>query len=175
MRTRKSNSTTSEVEHGSFISLVFSPYGGNGWEAERFLTELQSQTKIVGTLKPNGVFFLLVLPLSLSKFFYRRSVTKSCTPTLTGHGDAKLSQQFWLKLCFRGILGMWLLVGSSGGKEGTGRHKTVPTILTESVALKLSKNKKMDYSILISWLRGKRFSVMCKRFQNNQTWVELWF
>ena len=29
-----------EVEHGSFSSLVFSPYGGNGREAERFLTEL---------------------------------------------------------------------------------------------------------------------------------------
>ena len=28
-----------------------------------------SQTKIVGTLKPNAVFFLLVLPLSLSKLF----------------------------------------------------------------------------------------------------------
>ena len=29
----------------------------------------QSQTKIVGTLRPNAVFFLLVLPLSLSKLF----------------------------------------------------------------------------------------------------------
>ena len=31
--------------------------------------ELQSQTKIVGALRPNAVFFLLVLPLSLSKLF----------------------------------------------------------------------------------------------------------
>ena len=30
---------------------------------------LQSQTKIVGTLRPNAVCFLLVLPLSLSKLF----------------------------------------------------------------------------------------------------------
>ena len=30
---------------------------------------LQSQTKIVGTLKPNAVFFLLVLPFSLSNLF----------------------------------------------------------------------------------------------------------
>ena len=29
-----------EVEPGSFSPLVFSPYGGNGREAERFLTEL---------------------------------------------------------------------------------------------------------------------------------------
>ena len=29
-----------EVEHGSFSPFVFSPYGGNGREAERFLTEL---------------------------------------------------------------------------------------------------------------------------------------
>ena len=29
-----------EVEHGSFSPLVFSPYSGNGREAERFLTEL---------------------------------------------------------------------------------------------------------------------------------------
>ena len=31
--------------------------------------QLQSQTKIVGTLKPNAVFFLLVLPSCLSKLF----------------------------------------------------------------------------------------------------------
>ena len=31
--------------------------------------ELQSQTKIVGALRPNAVNFLLVLPLSLSKLF----------------------------------------------------------------------------------------------------------
>ena len=31
--------------------------------------ELQSQTKIVGALRPNAVFFLLVLPLSFSKLF----------------------------------------------------------------------------------------------------------
>ena len=52
--------------------------------------QLQSQTKIVGTLKPNAVFFLLV-PL---KVVYRSSVTKSCTPTLRGQGNTKVSQQF---------------------------------------------------------------------------------
>ena len=31
--------------------------------------ELQSQTNIVGALRPNAVFFLLVLPLSFSKLF----------------------------------------------------------------------------------------------------------
>ena len=37
---RHYNQRIIEVEHGSFSPLVFSPYGGNGLEAERFLTEL---------------------------------------------------------------------------------------------------------------------------------------
>ena len=37
---RQYNQWIIEVEHGSFSPLVFSPYGGNGREAERFLTEL---------------------------------------------------------------------------------------------------------------------------------------
>ena len=37
---RHYNQRIIEVEHGSFSPLVFSPYGGNGREAERFLTEL---------------------------------------------------------------------------------------------------------------------------------------
>ena len=42
MRTRKTttNELYIEVDHGSFAPLVFSPYGGNGREGERFLTEL---------------------------------------------------------------------------------------------------------------------------------------
>ena len=40
------------------------------------------------------------------KVVYRGSVTKSCTPTLRGKGDQKVSQPFRLRLCFRGILGM---------------------------------------------------------------------
>ena len=74
-----------EVEHGSFSPLVFSPYGGNSREAERFLTEL---------------------------------------------------------------------------------------------AVKRSQKKKTDYSIGIHWLWAILFkinSVMCKRLQNNQIWVEHWF
>ena len=54
------------------------------------------------------------------KFWYHLgscgSVTKSCTPTLRGQGDPKVPQPFSLRLCFRGILGMWLLVASSGRK-----------------------------------------------------------
>ena len=42
--------------------------------------------------------------------------SQPCTPTQRGQGNTKVSQQFWLRLCFSGILGMWLLVGSSGGK-----------------------------------------------------------
>ena len=37
---RHYNQRVIEVEHGSFSPLVFSPYGGCGREAERFLTEL---------------------------------------------------------------------------------------------------------------------------------------
>ena len=37
---RHYNQRIIEVEHGSFSPLVFSPYGGNGREDERFLTEL---------------------------------------------------------------------------------------------------------------------------------------
>ena len=37
---RHYNQRIIEVEHGSFSPLVFSPYGGNGREAERFLTEI---------------------------------------------------------------------------------------------------------------------------------------
>ena len=37
---RHSNQQITEVGHGSFSTLAFSPYGGNGREAERFLTEL---------------------------------------------------------------------------------------------------------------------------------------
>jgi len=39
-KSRHYNHRITEVEHGSFSPLVFSPYGGNGREAERFLTEL---------------------------------------------------------------------------------------------------------------------------------------
>ena len=74
---------------------------------------LQSQTKVVGTLRPNAVFFPLVLPLSLSK---------------------RLSHQ----TLYTNI-------------EGTRRHKSVPTILTETVDKLLLKltypmDKKPDKS-----------------------------
>ena len=69
-------------------------------------------------------FFPSRAPLVPLKVVYRGLVTKSCTPTLRGQGDPKVSQPFWLRLCFRGILGMWLLVGSSGGKS-LGRYMHV--------------------------------------------------
>ena len=56
--------------------------------------ELQSQTKIVGALRPNAVFFPSRAPLVPLKVVYRGSVTKPCTPTLRGQGDTKVSQQF---------------------------------------------------------------------------------
>ena len=69
-------------------------------------------------------FFRSRAPLVPLKVVYRGLVTKSCTPTLRGQGDPKVSQPFWLRLCFWGILGMWLLVGSSGGKS-LGRYMHV--------------------------------------------------
>ena len=61
------------------------------------VTNLQSQTKIVGTLKANTVFSLLVLSFSLP-MLYCDSVTKSCTPTLRVREDTKVSEQFILRL-----------------------------------------------------------------------------
>ena len=69
-------------------------------------------------------FFPSRAPLVALKVVYRSSVTKSFTPTLRGQGDPKVSQPFWLTLYFRGILGMWLLVGPSGGKS-LGRYMHV--------------------------------------------------
>ena len=37
---RQYNQRVIEVEHGSFTPLIFTPYGGNGREAERFIVEL---------------------------------------------------------------------------------------------------------------------------------------
>ena len=57
------------------------------------LSDLQSQTKTVGTLPPNAVF--LFWPISSpSNVGYHSKLTKSCTPTLGGQEDSKVSQQF---------------------------------------------------------------------------------
>ena len=37
---RQYNQRVIEVEHGSFTPLIFTPYGGNGREAEQFIPEL---------------------------------------------------------------------------------------------------------------------------------------
>ena len=58
---------------------------------------LQSQTKIVGILPLNTVFFP-PFPSSLpSNVVYCSSLTKSCPLTLEGPEDSKVSQQFWLE------------------------------------------------------------------------------
>ena len=51
------------------------------------MIELQSQTKIVGTLGTNAVFFPSRVPLVPVKVVYRCSVTKPCTSTLRGQGE----------------------------------------------------------------------------------------
>ena len=60
---------------------------------------LQSQTKIVGILPLNSIFFLLNLLLSSlpPNVVYCSSLTKSCPPALGGPEDSKVSQQFWLE------------------------------------------------------------------------------
>ena len=58
-----------------------------------------------------------------------------------------------------------------------GNSREAEWFLTE-LAVKRSQKKKMDYSIGIHWLWAiliKISSVMCKRLQNNQIWVEHWF
>ena len=72
---------------------------GNKKEKDKVLSHLieiaktrQSQAKIVVTLRPNAVFFPFRAPLVPLKVVYRSSVTKPCTPTLRGQGDAKVSQ-----------------------------------------------------------------------------------
>ena len=60
--------------------------------------QLQSQTKIVGTLKPNAVFSF------------------SCSP----RASQSCLSQFSHQILYTNI-------------EGTGKHKSVPTILTETV------------------------------------------
>ena len=58
---------------------------------------LQSQTKIVGILPLNTVFFP-PFPSSLPpNVVYCSSLTKSCPLTLEGPEDSKVSQQFWLE------------------------------------------------------------------------------
>ena len=57
-------------------------------------TQLQSQTKIVGTLDQTLFFFPSRAPLVPLKVVYPGSVTKPCTQTLRGQGDTKGSQQF---------------------------------------------------------------------------------
>ena len=56
--------------------------------------ELQSQAKIVGDTLAKRCFFPSRAHLVPLKVVYRGSVTKSCTPTLRGQGDPKVSQPF---------------------------------------------------------------------------------
>ena len=58
-------------------------------------SQLQSQTKIVGTLDQTLFFsFSCSRPLVPLKVVYPGSVTKPCTQTLREQGDTKGSQQF---------------------------------------------------------------------------------
>ena len=58
---------------------------------------LQSQTKIVGILPLNTVFFPPFLSSLPPNVVYCSSLTKSCPLTLEGPEDSKVSQQFWLE------------------------------------------------------------------------------
>ena len=75
--------------------------------------KLQSRTKMVGTLRPNAVFFLLCSPCPsqscLSRFSHQTLYTNS---------------------------------------EGKRRHKSVPTILTETVEHKVEKIHHMKLKVM---------------------------
>ena len=67
-----------EVEHGSFSPLVFTPYGGSGREAERFLAELahkvsenkhMSYSTVIGWLRAKLSFNLLRISCAMHKRF----------------------------------------------------------------------------------------------------------
>ena len=105
--------------------------------AFKFLPDTVSDKNRWDTLTKR-CFFPSRAPLVPLKVVYRGLVTKSCTPTLRGQGDPKVSQPFWLRLCFRGILGMWLLVGSSGGKS-LGRYMHVSEPFFREKTLEISR------------------------------------
>ena len=75
--------------------------------------KLQSQTKMVGTLRPNAVFFLL------------------CSPRPSQSCLSRVSHQ--------------TLYTSSEGKR---RHKSVPTILTETVEHKVETIQQMKLKVM---------------------------
>ena len=61
--------------------------------AFKFLPDTVSDKNRWDTLTKRG-FFPSRAPLIPLKVVYRSSVTKSCTPTLRGQGDPKVSQPF---------------------------------------------------------------------------------
>ena len=108
--------------------------------AFKFLPDTVSDKNSWDTLTKR-CFFPSRFPLVPLKVVYRGLVTKSCTPTLRGQGDPKVSQPFWLRLCFWGILGMWLLVGSSGGKS-LGRYMHLSEPFSSGKTLKISRTER---------------------------------
>ena len=65
--------------------------------AFKFLPDIVSAKNSWDTLTKR-CFFPSRAPLVPLKVVYRGSATKSCTPTLRGQGDPRVSQPFWLRL-----------------------------------------------------------------------------
>ena len=63
---REYNRRVIEVEHGSFTPLVFTPYGGNGREAERFISELAAKLSTKKQLPYSTVINWLRVRLSIN-------------------------------------------------------------------------------------------------------------
>jgi hypothetical protein len=63
---RQYNRRVIEVEHGTFTPLVFTPYGGSGREAERFISELALKLSTKKQLHYNNVIRWLRVKLSIN-------------------------------------------------------------------------------------------------------------
>lgn len=63
---RQYNQRVIQIEHGSFTPLVFTPYGGNGREAERFITELAVKVAKKKSLEYSTIIHWLRVKLSIN-------------------------------------------------------------------------------------------------------------
>jgi len=79
---RQYNQRVIEVEHGSFSPLVFTPYGGNGREAERFIAELAEKLAERKKISYNVIIHWLRAKLSFN-------LTRSAVLCLRGSRKSK--------------------------------------------------------------------------------------
>ena len=108
------------------------------------VSQLQSQTKIVGTLKLKPHFLPTRTSLFPPNVVYCDSVGKSCTPTLRGGEDTKRSQQFRLRLWHH--LRKYLLTASNF-KVICSRRKDHESLSAHLLRRKVVRTAAMRYGI----------------------------